>query len=127
MPTRIHMPNDGILRAALEGDLGRAEIEIFRREYTPFLQAATADHPLNMIAETAKLGRLSSAARQYFTEINHDRRTGLIAILNPPRAARVLSRFINKATGRNNIQFFESEEDAVAWVREHSRRRTHPA
>ncbi|MBI3160323.1 MAG: STAS/SEC14 domain-containing protein [Chloroflexi bacterium] len=127
MPSRIHMPGDGILRAILEGDMGRAEIELFRREYTSFLQAATKEHPVNMIAETRKLGRLSSAARQYFTEINHDRRTGLMAIVNPPRAARVLSRFINKATGRNNIQFFDNEEDAIAWIREHSRRRTHPA
>lgn len=124
MATRLTMPADGILRATFEGDLGRAETEVFKREYSAFLQAATPSHPVNMIADVARMGKLSAAARKYLTEINHDRRTGLIAILKPSRPARVLSQFINKATGRANIQFFDSEEDALAWIREHTRRQT---
>ncbi|TAK12485.1 MAG: hypothetical protein EPO32_08575 [Anaerolineae bacterium] len=122
MAVRLTMPNDGILRAVFEGDMGRAEIDVFRRDYTAFLQAATPARPVHMIAEVSRLGSLSSSARKFLTEINHDRRTGLIAILNPPRPARVLAQFINKATGRNNIQFFNEDQDAVAWIREHSRR-----
>lgn len=124
MATRLTMPTDGILRAHLEGDLGRAEVEVFRREYGAFLQAATAEHPVHVIADAARLGKLSAAARSYLTEINRDRRTGLFVFLNPPRPARVLSQFINKATGRTNIQFFNSETDAIAWIREHTRRQT---
>lgn len=122
MGIRLTMPNDGILRAVFEGDVGRAEIEVFRRDYGAFLQAATPQRPVHMVAEVSRMGSMSSAARKYLTEINHDRRTGLIALLNPPRAARVLSQFINKATGRNNIQSFNEEQDAIAWIREHSRR-----
>ena len=80
--------------------------------------ASTAENPLNNILDTSRIGKFSSAARKFFTEINKDTRYGKVAMVNAPRVARVLSKFVIKATGRDNIRFFENEEEAVNWVKQ---------
>jgi hypothetical protein len=117
MAHTIVMGNDGILRVSLSGDLERSLVENLKKDYSPFILAATPQNPLKTIFFMDSLGKLSSAARNYITELSADPRGGMIAFINPPRRARVLGRFIHKATGKNNIQFFENEAQAVEWLK----------
>lgn len=117
MPHQLIMGTDGILRTTLSGDLDRGTIDRLREDYQPFLIAATATDPLNNLLHTARVGKISSAARRFFTELTGDPRFGLAAFINPPRRVRVLGKFILKATGRQNMNFYQSEENALDWLK----------
>jgi hypothetical protein len=111
------MGEDGFLRIKLSGDLDGSVIENFRQDYIPFLDASTDENPLNSMVDAHQIGKISSTARKFFTNLNHDPRYGLVALIGAPRAARVLGKFILKATNRDNINFFDNEEDAVIWLK----------
>jgi hypothetical protein len=117
MAHNIQMGNDGILRVILYDDLDRGVVESLRRDFAPFIEAATPQNPLKTIFFMDSLGKISSTARKYFTDLNADPRLGLVAFINPPRRARVLGRFILRATGKNNILYFENENQALDWLR----------
>ena len=124
MSFKIKMAQDGILRVQLEGDLTQGLIESFKRDYSPYVEASTREIPLNNIIYMENLGTLSYEARQYLTELLKDERYGLAAFINPPRKARVLGQFIQKATGRHNIRYFTNEKEALSWLKEHKKART---
>jgi hypothetical protein len=111
------MGNDGFLRVKLFDDLDRGVVETLRHDFAPFIEAATPQHPLKTIFFMESLGKISSTARKYFTDLNADPRLGLVAFINPPRRARVLGKFILKATGKNNILYFDGENKALEWFR----------
>lgn len=117
MTHNIQMGNDGILRITLFDDLERGVVDTLRRDFEPFIQAATPQNPLKAIFFLESLGKISSDARKYITELNADPRLGLVAFINPPRRARVLGKFILKATGKNNIVYLENEAQALDWFR----------
>jgi hypothetical protein len=117
MAHTIQMGNDGILRVTLSGDIERGMVDTLRNDFSPFVLAATAQNPLKSLFFVEALGKLSSVARKYLTELSADPRVGLIAFIKPPRRVKVLGKFIHNATGKDNIQFFEDESQAIAWLR----------
>lgn len=117
MAHELSMKADGILRTTIAGDLDRSVIDTLQGDYRSFLEASTPAAPLNNILFTARVGRISSAARRFFTELTNDPRFGSAAIIDPPRRVRVLGKFILKATGRENIHYFNSEEEALNWLK----------
>ena len=123
MAFKINMEQDGILRIHLEGDLTQGNVESFKREHLPYVEASTSEIPLKSIIFVEHLGRLSSSARHYLTDLNRDPRYGFAAYVQPSRRARVLGEFIKKATGRDNIKYFKNETDALTWMK--STRATH--
>lgn len=120
MPYRIQMGDDGILRVDFAGgSLERDEVDAFIREFTVYLDAATPEAPLRMLTIANQSGaKLSSKTRKAFADLNSDPRLGKAATVGVDRYTRVLVGFVLKATGRDNIRFFETEEQALAWLRE---------
>lgn len=117
MAITIKMGDDGILRMHISGDMDNVQVKNLQREITPFLEASTPEHPLNVISTTGEIGKVSFASRKYFAEINKHPCMGLFSILNPPRVVRILGRFIIAATKRDNIKFFSDETEAIAWIK----------
>jgi hypothetical protein len=113
------MGSDGILRTELSGDLVNGIAETLDRDYKLFLDAATPDKPLRQIILFNQLGELSPGFRHYLTELNKDLRLGWTAYVHAPRPARVMGQFILKASGRKNIENFDHESEAIAWLLEH--------
>ncbi len=118
MAHEIHMDTDGILRVALIGEFDKGEVEFLQRGLAPFLEAATPSNPLHVILDAGRIGKLLMDARDYFTELNKDPRLGQMAVVHADAQMRVLSRFIPKASGRDNLRVFESDADALKWLRE---------
>ncbi|MEJ2759303.1 MAG: STAS/SEC14 domain-containing protein [Anaerolineales bacterium] len=116
MSVDIRMGKDGILRAEFSGDLDSSVVEQIRREFTPYIEASTPESPLKSIVTFYQLGKISFKTRRYMTELNQDSRYGAVAYIQPPRKARVLSQFIQKGSHRKNIQFFETEQEAINWI-----------
>ncbi len=119
MPFEIKMGSDGILRIELSGDLDQTILETFRRELTPYVEASTPSKPLKNIVYFKQIGALAPAIRHYLIDLNRDQRLGQTAYIHPPAKARVLGRFILNATGRDHIEYFEQEQEAVKWLHNH--------
>ena len=116
MTHELTMGEDGIIRLTFIGDVEKKDIEAYVEDLTPFLKAATEENPLRFLSFSGREGKFSSAARKTFAQINEDRRIGKVAILGGNRFNRVLTTIILKATGRNNIRFFGTEAEALAWL-----------
>jgi len=117
MALEVIMEDDGILRIKISGDMDKVAVDNLQREIKPFMEAATPESPLNNIVFPQNMGKISYAARRYFTDLNNNSQYGKVAFVNPPRAMRVLSKFILKATNRDNIGFFDNEEQSISWIK----------
>jgi hypothetical protein len=121
MAHEISMGDDGILRMDLIGDMDREDMGAYIEDLTPFLEAATEAEPLLVLTDSSRSGKLSSGARKLSVEINRDPRMGKTAVIGEGRRYfRVMAGFILKATGRDNIRFFDSEEEALTWLKSES-------
>ncbi len=120
MPYRMHMEDDGILRIDFAGGtLEHNEVDDFVRDFTVYLDAVTPEAPLRALTIAPQSGaKLVSKARKVLADLNLDPRLGKAATVTLDRYTRVLVGFILKATGRNNIRFFDAEEKALAWLQE---------
>ncbi|MGC9395566.1 MAG: hypothetical protein ACP5J4_11995 [Anaerolineae bacterium] len=120
MPYQIQMGDDGIVRIDFAGGvLEREEVDDFVRDFHVYLDAATPKAPLCTLTAAGRSGvKLSSKVRKAFSDLNNDPRLGKSATVGVDRYTRVLIGFVLKATGRDNIRFFETEEEALAWLQE---------
>ena len=118
MPFDVKMGQDGILRIELSGDLSNGIVETFRRELTPYVEAATPTQPLKNIVYLSQVSHLSPSIRHFLTDLSKDQRLGKTAFVQPTSKARVLGQFMRKASGRENIDYFDLEQDAVSWLRD---------
>lgn len=120
MPYQIQLIEAGIVRISFPGgSLEHEEVEDFMRDFRVYLDDATPEAPMNVMTIVGQQGaKLPSKTRKAFTDLNADKRLGKAATLGVDRYARVLIGFMLKATGRDNIRFFDTEEQALAWLRE---------
>ena len=117
MAHEIKMGKDGILRTALIGNVEKTDIDMFMRELNPFLAASTEAVPLNLITDAHRTESYSSAARKVFTQFNYDRRIGKTAVVGANRTTRVLMHIVQRASKRDNIKLFDTEEAAIKWIK----------
>ena len=117
MPFDVTMGQDGILRVELSGDLSNGIVETFRRELTPYVEAATSSQPLKYILLMDQVSQLSPAIRHFLTDLSKDQRLGKTAFVHPSRKARVLGQFMRKAAGPDKVDFFDQEQEAIIWLR----------
>jgi hypothetical protein len=118
MPYESHLRPDGILWLKFLGNIELEDWMAYEAEYTPLVEAFTEAHPLNFLVDASEIGKISASARKALLKAfaNPDPRFGNTAILSANRYVRVLASFILKATGRNNIHIFDTEEEALAWL-----------
>lgn len=119
MSFEVRMGRDGILRVKLSGDLDRMITEQLNRKLVPFIDASTPEHPLKQMVFFQQMDRVSPALRRYLTSLHQDLRIGKTAFIQPPRHVQVLAQFIQKASERANIVYFDQEGDALTWLQNH--------
>jgi hypothetical protein len=117
MAHELRMRDDGILWLAQIGDVDEEDMDAFLGDLTPFLEAATEGQSLLILSDTSRTGKLSANARKLLAGLGRDPRLRKTAILGSGRYTRVVASFINKAAGRDNIRFFDSEQEAIAWLK----------
>ena len=120
MAITVTMENDGILRIKISGEMDKVQVDYLQDEIAPFLDAATDENPLNSIILPENIGKLSYYARRFFAEVIQNTKVGMLAIMDPPRAVRILGRFIFTATKSEKIRFFSNETEAVEWIKSKS-------
>jgi hypothetical protein len=117
MTHELAMGDDGILRLAWIGDVDEADAQAFLKDYAPFVDAATTADPVLLLYKADQTGKVSSAVRKTFGQLNKDPRLGKMAIVGASRVTQVLATFVLKSSGRNNIRFFSSEADGLVWLK----------
>jgi hypothetical protein len=110
------MGDDGIVRVQYIGDIDRDGAEAFADYLAPHFAAASEKNLVKVIAFSGSEEKYRSGARQKFAEINREPMLGAVAVVGTNRTTRVMATLILKATGRDNIRFFDEESDAVAWI-----------
>lgn len=122
MGHEIRMGEDGFLRVRFIGFLGKEDAEAYIRDYTSYVEQATPEKPLHALADATEMTKMSSAARKTIIETfsSSDARIGRTAVVGASRYLRVLTSFILKAVGRDNIRLFATEEEALPWLGEES-------
>ena len=116
MTHELEQREDGIVRLAFIGDMDKAAMTDYIKDFRPYLEATTKAEPMRLLVDASRDGKMSSAARHTFADLNRDVRLGRIAICHISRFGRVVATFAMKATGRANIRFFETEAEAVQWL-----------
>jgi hypothetical protein len=114
----ISMGDDGILRVAVVGTASDEEAEAFLRDFTQIVESATETEPLHLIVDTTLAGKPSAVERRAYFEINRNPRIGKAAVLGASRYTRVVISFVLKTSGRDNVRFFDLEEEALTWLKE---------
>jgi hypothetical protein len=118
MAYELHPLAPHILRLEFSGEVTEADTERYRVEVAPYLSQVTPQDPLHFLIYARNVSRVSSKARQFFTELNKDPKFGKLAVLGLNRALKVLAVFMSKASGRHNIRIFDDEAQALAWLQE---------
>ena len=114
MTHSMTMSENNILHAAILGEITEEVASAMLQDAKEFLDEAT--EPVSVLVDTRKAGKISSSARRIFADLGRDPRGRKIAVLGLDRYQRVMASFINRATGRDNIRFFDSEEQALVWL-----------
>jgi hypothetical protein len=107
---------DGIVRATFIGDTDKDDALAYHKDLEQYMDKANEDNLFNLIIYVDQAGKFSAEARKSFSQLNDDPRMGRIAYLGANRFIRVITNFVQKASGRNNMRFFDSEEEAVSWL-----------
>jgi hypothetical protein len=120
MAYKIGMLQDNILRVTFEGELNQEDMEGYLQEYNRYLANVSETEPLLFLVNSAEVTKVSASARKYFVQVlrQPDPRTGRTAMVGSSRYVRVLTGFILKAVGRDDIQLFDTEEQGLAWLKE---------
>jgi hypothetical protein len=118
MGHEMRMGPDGILRVKFIGFLNREDAEAYINDYNSYVAGASSDKPLHALADARGMTKMSSAARKTIIETfnRSDARIGKTAVVGASRYLRVLTSFILKAVGRDNIRLFATEEEALPWL-----------
>jgi hypothetical protein len=118
MAYEMYLDDDGILHLTFDGDMSEADARSFVSEFKPVLAGSTEQEPLSILARRGTEGRYGPVVRKFFVELNSYPQIGRVAVARASRYGRVLGGFILKATGRENVRFFDSEAEALAWLKE---------
>ena len=120
MPHQMSMGEDNILRVVFQGQMDREGAESYIDDYGRFVEQIPEGELLHFVVDASELGKISAAARKVLIESfrNPDPRVGSTAMIGASRYVRVLTGFVLKAVGRENIRLFPAEEEALAWLKE---------
>lgn len=120
MPYQLNERDDGILHVTLVGNVDPDEWNAYIEEYESFLESAAGTEPVHFLVDVSEMGKASSRTRKAVVQdlrTPHSR-VGKTAMVGTNRYARVLTSFLLKAVGRDDIRFFETTEEAVAWLKQ---------
>lgn len=118
MPYSMEMRGDGILEMAFVGDVDTEDIDAVMAEFEAFMDTATETEPLCVLSNVSQAGKLSASARKGLASMGTDPRMGRNAIVGVSRYQRVMAGFIIKASGHDDLRFFDSEAEALDWLKQ---------
>lgn len=114
--SRFYLGEDNIIYSTIVGDID-AEMAIAFDEATLKLMNMV-EGKVNVFTDDNKAGTPLSEARKIMQEFIMHEKYGKLAIFGLHPVARVLASFIMGVTKKEDVRFFNSKEDALAWLKE---------
>ena len=76
------------------------------------------DGKVHTLTDLNKAGKTTSKARKIFQELANQGGPGKTALFGMHPVARVLASFVMGASKREDMRFFKTKEEALAWLKE---------
>ncbi len=116
MAHQFRMRGDGVLQLTFIGDTDSRDVQALREDFTFYLEQATVENPLLILWDDSRGGKTTAEVRKLYADLNRDRRIGKVAIWGARSYGRILGEFVLKISGRDNIRFFDTQEEALVWL-----------
>ena len=117
MGYKIEQITDRIIGIDFIGDFTAEDVVNHVLEMDPILdRLSLAGQKAQFLIRTASLGKISLEGRRSFAERNGDPRVGKTAVIGVNRLLKIVAQFVTVASGKNNIRFFDDEENAIKWL-----------
>ncbi len=113
---RLYLGEDNILYVTVCGEVdGKAAVAI--REIDRKFKSMT-EGKFHVLGDLNKAGKQSAEARKIWREMTEGDRTGKIAMCGMHPVAQVIASFVMGITRKQDMRFFKTKEEALAWLRE---------
>ena len=76
------------------------------------------DGKLDTFIDLNKAGKQSVGARKTWKELSENENSGKLAITGVSPVARVIASFVMGVTKKEDMRFFKSKDEALAWLKE---------
>lgn len=111
----ITVEEDGILRVHVSGQLDEEAMNSLTEELRRILEKRSGK--ANILVDAIAGVEISSKARKIGARMAKWPRIGRIAIYGVGVVSKVLALFMIEISGKENMKFFENEEEALKWLR----------
>ena len=113
---RLYLAEDNTLYITVVGEQDE-QTALAIKESLPIF-AGMVEGKFDVLVDNNKAGKASSEARKIFRELTELENIGKIAIFGAHPVARVLASFAIGVSGKKDIRFFKSKEEALVWLKE---------
>ena len=113
---RVYLGKDNIERITIVGDVDE-ETEIGINEASYKLREMVEGN-VHALIDLNRAGKTSPGARKRQKEISEHETTGKVALFGLHPVARVIASFTMGLSKNQDMRFFKTEEEALAWLKE---------
>lgn len=114
--SRYYLGKDNKIYVTIVGEVDDNTATKYRDAGSKFINMIV--DTVNVLVDITKAGKLSPEARKVFRELTENEKTGKVAIFGLHPVARVIASFFMGATKKQDIRFFNSKEEALAWLKQ---------
>ena len=114
--SRLYLGEDNILYGTVVGEQTE-KMPIALKEAIDKMKNMVEGR-VNVLVDLNKAGQLSSGARKIGRETLEDEKVGKVALFGLHPVARVIASFVMGVTRKQNMRFFKTKEQALAWLKE---------
>ncbi len=113
---RLYFGEDNICYITVVGDVNEEIANAIKEVDLKFKN--TIEEKLNILADLNKAGQQSSKARKIWKEMTEHEKSGKIAMVGMHPVARVVASFVMGVTKKEDMRFFKTKDEALAWLKE---------
>jgi len=113
---RMYLDEDDILHVIGSGDVEAKTADIIKQTADEFLEMV--EGKMRMIIDMNKSGKPSAEIRKAYNELGQNEKIGKVALHGMHPVAQVIASFFMRLSMKQNIKFFKTEEEALAWLKE---------
>jgi hypothetical protein len=114
--TKIYLDKDNILYVTINGEIDEKTAIIGKESSFKLLNMAECQ--VNVIMDLNKAKKPSFKARKTFIGMSEHKKVKKIALFGLHPVARLLASFFMGKAKKKDIRFFETREEALAWLKE---------
>ena len=111
--------DDGLIKVSFCGNIEQDDATAYLRSYNELVESTPETDTLLFLVDLSGVGKASAKARKAFMDAFRDpeRRKTKSAIVGASRYVVLIADFVIRMIGKEHIRIFDSEDEAVAWLK----------